>query len=346
MNLPQLAQYSEGLGKMLRNGIELRRALHVAGQCMAAGPNRRFAERLSASLQAGEDLPFDEFSRAMPPFYLTILDCGLLTGRVPQALTSAAHYVRQVLPVRHTLRRCGRYALLAYLICIVTTVVFGGRPSLVALVALATLFVLPRWFEVLAFRRDALLARMPFVGTWTRQVALLEFFSCMEVCYDSTLRVPDMFRASIRGVGNRCLRRDLLKAKAAVEQGCSFADALGKVPFIPGGMIADVAANEVCGRLELSFEGFARELRKLVEAKMEPIKALATAYAISFGILVPLMIVVPVFVDFDTDLILLYFLSLMAYLWFFSMRMGIGNYLRKANDVNCWWEGLRDIRET
>ncbi len=334
MNLPQLAQYSEGLGKMLRNGIELQRALHVAGECMAAGPNRRFAERLSGTLSAGEDLPFDEFSRALPPFYLTILDCGLLTGRVPQALTSAAHYVRQVLPVRHTLRRCGRYALLAYLICIVTTVVFGGRPSFVALVVLAVLFVLPRWIETLAFGRDALLARMPFVGTWTQQVALLEFFSCMEVCYDSTLRVPEMFRASIRAVGNRWLRQELLAAQAAVERGCSFVEALGKVSFIPGGMIADVAANEVCGKLELSFEGFARELRKLIEAKMESVKALAAAYVISYGILVPLMIVLPVFLDFDTDLILLYLASLMVYLWLVSLRMGIGNYLRKANDVN------------
>lgn len=345
MNLPQLAQYSEGLGKMLKNGIELKRALQVAGQCMAAPANRRFADRLSEALLAGEDLPFDEFSRALPPFYLTILDCGLLTGRVPQALTAAAHYIRQVLPVRHTLRRCGRYALIAYLICIVITLVFGGRPSLAALVGLAILYVLPRCAQALAYRRDALLARMPFVGPWTQQVALLEFFSCLEVCYDSTLRVPEMFRASIGAVGNRWLRHELSQAQAAVERGCSFAEALGKVSFIPGGMIADVAANEICGKLELSFEGFARELRKLVEAKLEPIKALAAAYVISYGIIVPLMIVLPVFLEFDRDLLLLYLASLMVYLWLIGLRMAVGNYLRKANDVNCWWEGLRDIRK-
>jgi type II secretory pathway component PulF len=345
MNLPQLAQYSEGLGKMLGNGIELKRALQVAGQCMAASENRRFADRLSRALLAGEDLSAQPFSRVLPPFYLTILQCGLLTGRVPQALTAAAHYIRQVLPVRHTLRRCGRYALIAYLVCIVITLVFGGRPSLVALGALAILYVLPRCAQALAYGRDALLARMPFVGPWTQQVALLEFFSCLEVCYDSTLRVPEMFRASIGAVGNRWLRRELSQAEAAVERGCSFAEALGKVSFIPGGMIADVAANEICGKLELSFAGFARELRKLVEAKLEPIKALAAAYVISSGIIVPLMIVLPVFMDFDRDLLLLYLGSLIVYLWVIGLRMAVGNYLRKANDVNCWWEGLRDIRK-
>ena len=344
MNLPQLVQYSEGLGKMLSNGIELRRALYVAGQCMGAAPNRRFAERLSQALVAGEDLSERAFSRALPPFYLTILQCGLLTGRLPQALTAAAHYVRQVLPVRHTLRRCGWYALVAYLICIVITVVFGGRPSLVVLLVLAGLYVLPWCVRSLAYARDALLAALPFVGTWTRQVALLEFFSCMEVCYDSSLPVPEMFRSSIAAVGNLALRRELLKSKAAVERGCSFADALATAPFIPGGMVSDVAANEVCGKLELSFEGFARELRKLMEAKVDSVKALAAAYVISYGIIIPLMVVVPVFIDFDYDLLMLYFLVLLGYTWLVGLRMAVGNYLRKSAAVNCWWEGLRDVR--
>ena len=344
MNLPQLVQYSEGLGKMLGNGIDLRRALHVAGQCMGASANRRFAERLRQALLAGEDLSEQAFSRALPPFYLTILQCGLLTGRLPQALTGAAHYVRQVLPVRHTLRRCGWYALAAYLICIAITVAFGGRPSLVVLLVLAGLYVLPWCVRSLAYSRDALLASLPFVGTWAKQVALLEFFSCMEICYDSSLRVPEMFGSSIRAVGNLALRRELMKAKAAVERGCSFADALATVSFIPGGMVSDVAANEVCGKLERSFEGFARELRKLMEAKVEAIRLLAAGYVISTGIIVPLMVVLPVFVHSDRDIILLCLGVFMGEVWVISMLNAAGGYMRRATAVNCWWEGLGDAR--
>lgn len=340
MNLPQLAQYSEGLGKMLDNGIELRRALQVAGQCMGAAANRRLAERLCQALLLGEDLSHERVSEALPPFYLTILQCGLLTGRLPQALMAAAHYVRQVLPVRHTLRRCGRYVLASYLICIGITFAFGRCPPLVVLFLLAGLFILPRWFETLAYGRDVLLAKLPFVGTWIHQVALLEFFSCMEVCYDSTLPVSQMFGASIGAIGNRFLRRDLLKAKAAVERGDSFADALAAVSFIPEGMIADVNANEICGKLELSFVGFARELRKLIEAKTDAVKLLAAAYVINFGILVPLIIVLPIFVHSDRDLILLCLGMLAGELWLISAFNAIGNYVRKATAVNCWWEGL------
>ena len=340
MNLPQLCQYTEGLSKMLADGIDIKRALQVAGDCMVAPVNKRFARHLGQALMAGEELPDKTFSRSLPPFYLTVLNCGIITGRLPQALASAAHYVRQVLPVKHTFRRCLKYSLMAYTVCLIITWVFQKRPSFVLLLILAAFYWLPRWFETLAYRRDMILANLPFVGTWSQQTALLEFFSCLDLCYDSTLSVPDMFESSCRSVGNRYLRNNLLRAKAAVEQGDSFADALGQVRFIPQGMIADVRVNELCGKLELSFGGFARELRKLVEAKLELVKGQATFWIISYGVIMPIAIVLPLFVK--VEWLGLYLLLVMGYLGLDCMYMAIVNYNKKASEVNCWWEGLRD----
>jgi len=303
MNLPQLNQFAEGLSKMLADGIGIKRALHVASGCMAARANRRFAESLSRSLLSGEDLPIQEFSRSLPPFFLTIIQCGILTGRLSQALASAAYYIRQVLPVRYTLRRYGRYSLAAYLVCIVITVVFRHRPSFVLLLALIIVYVLPRWIKNMAYIRDAVLAKMPFAGTWIKQVSLLEFFSCLDICYDSALSVPEMFDSSIRAVGNLALRQQLLQSKVAIERGDSFAETLRKVQFIPRGMITDIRVNELSGKLELSFHGFARELRKLIEAKLQPIKALTAGLVISYGLIIPLLVILPVFLDIDSLLL-------------------------------------------
>jgi type II secretory pathway component PulF len=340
MNLPQLNQFAEGLSKMLADGIGIKRALQVASGCMAAPANRRFAESLGRSLLSGEDLPIQEFSRSLPPFFLTIIQCGILTGRLPQALASAAYYIRQVLPVRYTLRRYGWYSLVAYLVCIVITVVFRHRPSLVVLFALIILYVLPRWLKNLAYIRDAILAKMPFVGTWIQQVSLLEFFSCLDICYDSTLSVQEMFDSSIRAVGNLSLRQQLLQSKEAIEHGDSFAEALRRVQFIPRGMITDIRVNESCGKLELSFHGFARELRKLIEAKLQPIKALTAGFVISYGVIIPLLVILPVFLDIDW--LPLYLMVMIGELWLICLYMAVVNYLQKAVDVNCWWDGLRD----
>jgi type II secretory pathway component PulF len=343
MNLPQLGQFTEGLGKMLADGIEIKRALHVAGESMAAPANRQFAHCLRQALLSGEDLSAPGLSRLLPPFYLTTLQCGILTGRLPQALAAAAYYIRQVLPVRHTLRQYGRYSLAAYLTCIVITWVFRHPPSLVALLILIGLYLLPRRSAALAYARDAILARMPFVGTWIQQVALLEFFSCLEICYDSTLSVPAMFEYSLRAVGNLALRRQLRQSQAAVECGDSFADALRRAKFIPRGMIADIRVHELCGKLELSFHGFAQELRKLIEAKLEPVKAVASGWIISFGIILPLLVVLPAFLK--ADWLLAYLLLLMGYLWIGCLYMAVVNYQQKALAVNCWWNGLRDSGE-
>jgi len=343
VNLPQLGQFTESLAKMLDDGIEIKRALRVAGESMAAPANRRFAERLRQALLAGEDLSAADLSASLPPFYLTTLQCGLLTGRLPQALAAAAYYIRQVLPVRHTLQQYGRYCLAAYLVCIVVTWVFRHPPSFLVLSVLTGLYVLPRRLEPLAYARDVVLAKTPFVGTWIQQVALLEFFSCLEICYDSTLSVPVMFASSLRGVANRFLRGQLERSQAAVERGESFADALRQARFIPRGMIADLQVNELCGKLELSFHGFAQELRKLIEAKLEPVKALAAGWIISVGIILPLLVVLPAFLK--VDWLLAYLLLLSGYLWMGCVYMAVVNYSQKAAAVNCWWNGLRDSKE-
>lgn len=325
---------------MSASGIDIKRALQVSGDCMCARENKRFASHLERVLLSGEDLHTQEFSRSLPPFLLTIIECGILTGRLPQALSAAAHYINQILPVRHVLRRCVRYSLVAYLICFVLTWVFQARPSSTLLVVLSMLFVLPRWSDRLAYARDKTFAILPFVGTWCKQVALLEFFSCLEICYDSRLSVPEMFRSSIRAVGNRHLNSQMEMAQYAVERGNSFADSLALVPFIPRGMIADVRTKELCGKLELSFPGIARELKKVISAKMELIKAQAVFCVIGYGVIVPLMIVLPVFIK--TDWLTLYLMITMGYLGLACLRMGIGNYMKKACDINCWWEHTTD----
>ncbi|MFC1764120.1 hypothetical protein ACFL6U_18850 [Planctomycetota bacterium] len=341
MNLAQLCQFTEGLGKMLNDGIEVKRALDVAGQCMKARANRRFAIRIRETLLTGEDLPVDEFAGSLPPFYPIILKCGTLTGRLPEALSAAAHYIRQVLPVRHTLQRYGKYGFVAYMICFMTTWIFQHRPSFMLLTLFATGYLLPRWFERLAYTRDLILAKTPFIGTWCQQVSLLEFFSCLDICYNSTLSVPAMFSSSIQSVGNRYLRCQLLPSKSAVEQGNSFADAFRAVPFIPCGMVADVEVNEMAGKMELSFSGFARELRKLIEAKLEYVNAQATAFIISYSLFLPAAIILPLFVaDEWKEWVAGYFMTLAGYLTLISSYRGFVNYRRKASEVNIWWDTI------
>ena len=73
---------------------------------------------------------------------------------------------------------------------------------------------------------------------------------------------------------------------------------------------------------------------------------LASGWIISFGILLPLTVVLPVFVTADwADWIVVYLGLAMGYLWLGCLYMAVVNYQQKAVAVNCWWNGLRDSQE-
>jgi len=151
MNLPQLSQFTEGLAKMLADGIEIKRAVGVAGECMQAGENRRFVKCLMTYLLTEDESCIRRFDNSLPPFYLFMLRCGILTGRLPEALSAAAHYVDQVLPVLHTLRRYGWYSLLAYLVCSAVALVFRHQVSFVLIMILLGYYVLLRRFKAVLY---------------------------------------------------------------------------------------------------------------------------------------------------------------------------------------------------
>ena len=81
-----------------------------------------------------------------------------------------------------------------------------------------------------------------------------------------------------------------------------------------------------------------------MDTVMEAIRLLAAAYVIRTGIIVPLMVVLPVFIHSDMDVILLCLLVFMGEVWVISMLNAAGGYMRKATAINCWWEGLGGVR--
>jgi type II secretory pathway component PulF len=62
------------------------------------------------------------------------------------------------------------------------------------------------------YYRDWLIAELPFVYNWSKQLALLEFFICLGIAYDSTLSVHEMFQHAINSIDNHYLRKEMAKS--------------------------------------------------------------------------------------------------------------------------------------
>jgi len=339
MNLGQLGTFTENLAKMLDDGIMFDRAIEVASGCMTHRANRKFAADLREALLENIDLTERWGDYKVPPFYLAMLRCGQLTGRLPEALKAAGYFIGQLMPLKVCLKRCVCLSVAAILLSVLVNWIFTRQLPVVLLGLLATVFLLPVYIKPIRRFGDLLLAKLPFFGTWSQQLSLLEFFLCLEISYESTLTVRKMFEYSIAGVGNSYFRRQMAKSLEGIDQRNSFSDSLAVVAFIPRGIIAGVHADEISGTLEKCFHAIASELKKLIEAKLEPIKALATGIVLDCGLLLPLLMILPLFIA-DRGLVILAIAGMMGFVEAACARMAVAEYLNKAAEVNLWWEEI------
>jgi type II secretory pathway component PulF len=342
-NWLELSVFTENLGKMLDDGLMFDKAFDIAGRDLAGSTNRRLVADLK-EVFLGSARAEDVLARYhLPQFYLALFKCGELTGKWPKALRDAAGFTHQLAPIIYRLRRCWLFVGAAYLISLIFKWVFLGQSQFLPLAVLAIIFLLPVCSETFRYYRDWVVAKLPFVGTWQKQLALMQFFVCLEIAYDSTLSVREMFVNSISAIDNRFLRRQMLRSVEQIDKRQSFAASLQAVPFIPRGVSALVHTHEISGRLESCFHELSSHLKQIVEAKLEVLKYFSAGIAINSGLLFPLLLILPYVVPksmlWAVSLIILY---MMGFVPIACARAAFRQYLANSAGLNLWYDRLED----
>lgn len=147
---------------------------------------------------------------------------------------------------------------------------------------------------------DEYVLRVPWVGTWLRNLALLQFIDTLSNLLDSGFTLADALPAASRSVGNRFLKKNMLDLHVALRGGEKFSTAMErKKDLFPPVVKQLVTVGEKTGRLtEVTLE-IRKHLREDVEKKttamlatIEPVLTACLAIAIG-GIL--LAIYLPMF---------------------------------------------------
>jgi len=327
---------------MLDDGLMFDRAFDIAARDLVSSTNRRLIADLKEVFlgHAGSERILARYH--LPQFYMALFKCGELTGRWPKALRDAAGFTHQLAPIIYRLHRCWLFVGVAYLISLIFKWVFLGRPQFLPLAVLAIIFLLPVCSETFRYYRDFVVAKLHFVGTWQKQLALMQFFVCLEIAYDSTLSVREMFLNSISAIDNRFLRRQMLRSVEQIDKRQSFATSLRAVPFIPRGVAALVHTHEISGRLAACFHELSSQLKQIVEAKLEVLKYFSAGIAINAGLLFPLLLILPYVVPksmlWVASLIIVY---MMGFVPMACARAAFQQYRVKSAGLNLWYERLR-----
>lgn len=134
------------------------------------------------------------------------------------------------------------------------------------------------WLLFRQFRRsakfaepfDRFLLRIPVVGVWFRDYAVLQFIDTAGVMMDAGFVPVDAIEASVSGIGNRAIRAVVRKLAAAVRSGVRLSDELGRHPdMFPPTVSQLVVVGEQTGKISNATQGVRDHLRRQLESRID-----------------------------------------------------------------------------
>ncbi|MCA9268989.1 MAG: type II secretion system F family protein, partial [Planctomycetales bacterium] len=169
-----------------------------------------------------------------------------------------------------------------------------------ALVALAFGYYRLRRIAAFAYRVDTLLLRLPTIGPWCRDIAVLQFMDVLGTMMESGFKVVDALGVSVGSIGNQAVRHSVEGLRTAVLRGERLSRELERHHDLFPPIVSQlVIIGEQTGNLSRSTEFVREHLRKDIERRadicigaIEPFLTIGMALAVC-GIL--LAIYMPMF---------------------------------------------------
>lgn len=206
-----------------------------------------------------------------PAFFLPVLRCGEHSGRTDQTLRYLEQHCGMLVEPARIMRNTWLVPLcimlagsavcaLAYLVFapfsatfayVVRTVTFYGTIA----VAVAAALCVPQIRAVV----DQLKLVVPKIGPAERELAMNRFFHAMNLLYSTGgRRVEQMICLAADSTGNAVLRRDFLRAAAAIESGGTIGQAFSAPAMLPFDYKAMILVGDEAGKLDAAFETLCR----------------------------------------------------------------------------------------
>ena len=332
MHLLELASYSEGLSKMIADGVMPQKALGVVARFCHHSKNIAFHADLSGALlgkvdgQQTDALATCLNAHVLPPFYRAILLAGEQSGHVPEAFATGAYYLNHTAVITNLIRKCLWCVVLALLIAVGVTLfvdhAIAFKTIMVSMTLIVTLFSH-------RFRRlfDVVIAYTPFISSYVLQLTLMEFLLCMQLMYDSQQSAKCMYQSSLDAIGNVYFKSKMAKGIPVLNRRESFTQAFGATGLVPIEMLMAIETHETVGKLPSCFEVQNQKLKRMIEAKLEPVKALVVVIFINMALVIPAGKILPLF--FNIPFLYYGLAAISAATIYGSLRYAIINYKAK-----------------
>ncbi len=104
--------------------------------------------------------------------------------------------------------------------------------------------------EKFRYRSDAVTLRMPLFGALLKKVAVARFSRTFGTMIASGVPILDALEVVSRTAGNKVIERALMMTRAAISEGRTLADPLGKAKIFPGMVVQMISVGEQTGAMD------------------------------------------------------------------------------------------------
>lgn len=332
-----LAIILRNLSTLLENGLSLPKALATLSQEKSLKAYAGMLRSIRHSVQAGESFSASlaQYPRTFGPLVCHQVRVGERSSRVPETLGQMAHQLEQQGELKKRIIKKLTYpatvvAAGACLVVFMLTIVVPKfqeiyaesdtpLPKITQLLLTSSeiltsygwimLIVTPALFFVYRYIRrnpktrsamDRMILRVPFLGVWVRDLAVLQFMDALGIMMESGYVLLDAIKAAIGAVGNQSVRSLVDELRMAVTRGERLSKELEKhADVFPPTISQLVVVGEQTGNMSRATKGVRDHLRRRIEEKVdtlvgliEPVVTLGLAVVI--GVIV-LAIYMPMF---------------------------------------------------
>lgn len=271
--LKHLEIFADLLARCLGSGLSMTRSLQLSGLKSQSGALVDCTRSALAAIDRGQTLDeaFEPHQSIFPRFFLPVIRCGQISGRLIESLEYLRDYCRKLIPTTMVIRKTWLYPLIVWvlgwfarLVMILYFGKFGWAGAMIRSALIESLIIV---FCIYALAKTAILKtiydwitlQIPLLRETQVDSAMAVFLRSLSLMYKTGgLHVAAICRLACQTVSNGQIRKDLMRAHQALLDGNSFAQALGKVVLLKDEYKAQIATGELAGKLDSALDKIAQ----------------------------------------------------------------------------------------
>ena len=313
------------LATLVQNGVSLRKAIYTLAQEQSLFKYHDMLDTMLHKLEAGESFSsaLAKYPATFNDLMVHQIRVGEKSGTVPETLTRIVEQVEKGNKIRTLVIKrlsypaivtCAGVGVIIFMMLFIvpvfqktyadakvplpfiTQVLINSSEFLFTYGWIIPVLVVGGVFGIkklrkrdsVALRMDTMLLRIPMVGSWLRDIAVMQFMDVMCTMMESGFRVVEALGASKKSIGNRAVRTAVSDLRDAVLRGERFSREIDRhEELFPPVVSQLVIVGEQTGRLGATTGHIRSFLEEQIERKteiavgtIEPVMTIGMAAAI------------------------------------------------------------------